>query len=278
MSETFATAGGSARHAPDDAREPKTLREPNTRREPTTRRERKPLALAGFVLAAMVAVALLSGLGVWQIHRRAWKLDLIARVEQRVHAAPVAPPGPADWPQVSAARDEYRHVRLAGHFTQGRDTLVQAVTALGAGFWVLSPFETDDGFVVLVDRGFVPQDADGTRPLAPPPPSSQATVTGLLRMTEPKGAFLRSNDPARDRWYSRDVAAVAAARGLSGVAPYFVDADAGAPNAWPRGGLTVLTFPNNHLVYAFTWFGLALLVAAKTVALMLEEWRVRRSA
>ncbi len=85
-------------------------------------------------------------------------------------------------------------------------------------------------------------------------------------MTEPQGRFLRSNDPAQDRWYSRDVAAIAATRALTGVAPYFIDAEAGTdPEAWPRGGLTVLDFPNNHLVYALTWFSLALMLAGATL-------------
>ena len=84
------------------------------------------------------------------------------------------------------------------------------------------------------------------------------TVTGLLRASEPGGGFLRANDPARDRWYSRDVAAIARARGLGEVAPFFIDADATPnPGGYPVGGLTVVAFRNDHLVYALTWFGLA---------------------
>jgi surfeit locus 1 family protein len=91
-------------------------------------------------------------------------------------------------------------------------------------------------------------------------------VTGLLRITEPGGGFLRSNDPAADRWYSRDVAAIAARRGLGGTAPFFLDAEAAAgPGRYPVGGLTVVSFPDNHLVYALTWFGLALLALGGAV-------------
>src|SRR5262249_18990521 len=85
-------------------------------------------------------------------------------------------------------------------------------------------------------------------------------------MTEPKGGFLRHNDPAHDRWYSRDVTAIAAARGLSDVAPFFIDADAvPGENEYPIGGLTVVRFPNNHLIYALTWCGLALMLAGYLV-------------
>ncbi|PMW08503.1 Surfeit locus 1 family protein, partial [Pseudomonas sp. GW456-11-11-14-TSB2] len=92
------------------------------------------------------------------------------------------------------------------------------------------------------------------------PPGGTATVTGLLRLTEPKGAFLRYNDPGTNRWYSRDVSAISTARGLGPVAPYFIDADAGPAATAPVGGLTVERFTNNHLVYGLTWFALAVMV------------------
>jgi surfeit locus 1 family protein len=134
---------------------------------------------------------------------------------------------------------------------------------------------TDDGFTVLVNRGFVtPQFRDpATR--AEGAPEGEATVTGLLRMSEPGGGFLRHNDPQNDRWFSRDVAAIAAARGLQDTAPYFVDADA-TPNAggWPRGGLTRITFSNSHLVYALTWFAL-MGMALAAAWYVLHEWRRR---
>ncbi len=119
---------------------------------------RPPLAQFGFLGFACLAIAGLVALGVWQLHRRIWKLDLIARVEQRVHAPPIAAPGPADWSAITGAKDEYLRVRVAGRFLNDRETLVQALTDLGEGFWVLTPLRTDQGFIVLVNRGFVPPD------------------------------------------------------------------------------------------------------------------------
>ena len=107
-------------------------------------------------IAASVGFALLVGLGAWQIQRLAWKRALIERVEARMHAAPAAPPGPEQWSSVSAKDYEYRRVVLRGQYLHERETLVQAVTGLGAGFWVMTPFQTDDGYDVLVNRGFVP--------------------------------------------------------------------------------------------------------------------------
>src|SRR5262249_22311878 len=107
----------------------------------------------------------------------------------------------------------------------------------------------------------------------------EQAVSGLLRPSEPGGGFLRSNDPAAGRWYSRDVAAIAAQQGLAGaVAPYFIDAQAepGAGAQWPRAGLTVVRFRNDHLVYALTWFALAAIMAAALGYLLLDARRERR--
>ncbi|PZQ51288.1 MAG: Surfeit locus 1 family protein [Rhodovulum sulfidophilum] len=238
---------------------------------------RRPLGPAPFPLAAtgsmprfrslllwaavLGAIALFLGLGVWQVERRAWKHDLIARVDARVAAAPAAAPGPSDWAGLTRDGDEYRHVTLSGRFLDDREVTVQALTEHGGGFWVLTPLASD-GFTVLVNRGFVP--GDHRDPATRTPVEGPATVTGLLRITEPGGGFLRSNDPAAGRWYSRDVAAIAAAQGLDGpVAPYFIDADATPnPGGLPLGGLTVIRFPDSHLSYALTWFGMAAGLAA----------------
>jgi len=216
-------------------------------------------------VCAVLAFAGFFALGTWQVERRAWKLDLIARVDQRVHAPAAAPPARAAWPQVNAANDEYRHVRVTGTFLHDKETLTQASTRLGAGFWVLTPLRTAEGTVVLVNRGFVPPETRERASRAAAEAKGETTVSGLLRITEPKGGFLRKNDPAADRWFSRDVQAIAAARGLDNAAPYFIDAEADpslSPETadYPVRGLTVIAFPNSHLVYALTWYGLALMV------------------
>jgi surfeit locus 1 family protein len=115
---------------------------------------------------------------------------------------------------------------------------------------------------VLVNRGFVPAEASSRASRQASEPRGEVNISGLLRVTEPYGAFLRSNDAAADRWFSRDVAAIATARGLANTAPYFIDAAAvpNTPATEPVGGLTVIAFPDNHLVYALTWFALALMV------------------
>ncbi|MBX9816381.1 MAG: SURF1 family protein [Burkholderiaceae bacterium] len=243
---------------------------------------------------AVVGLALLvsfSALGVWQLQRRAWKLDLIARVSERIHATPVAPPAAAQWPQLDVAKLEYQAVRLHGRWLAHKTVLTQASTVLGAGYWVLTPLQQADGSQILVNRGFVPgaQRAQWQVPVASD--DTPVTVDGLLRKSEAGGGFLRSNDPAQQRWHSRDVGAIAQAQQLEQAAPFFVDAGIPAWQApssaelpppdtgpWPRPGLTVVRFSNSHLVYAFTWFGLALMVAGAAVLVARYERRQRTAA
>jgi surfeit locus 1 family protein len=227
-----------------------------------------------FVLISLLGIAVFAALGVWQLERRVWKLALIDRVEQRVHASPVAVPGPTVWPSVNRADDEYRVVRVTGRFANDRETLVEATTDRGMGYWVMTPLESSDRFTVLVNRGFVPSDRRDPATRAAGQIKGETTVTGLMRMTEPRGTLLRANDPAANRWYSRDVQAIAMARGLKNIAPYFIDADATPnPGDLPVGGLTVISFYNHHLLYAVTWFGLALMSAAALLRFARERHR-----
>nr|WP_260600298.1 SURF1 family protein [Sphingomonas sp. ZFBP2030] len=242
----------------------------------------------------IAAVLGLLALGTWQVQRRAWKLDLIARVDAGMKAAPVAAPA-------NAGRDDaYRRVTASGSYLPGKDSFVQASTVRGPGWWVITPLQLTEPLpgegrgpvaeqqetaaahrnnnlrdwtpasageqasgelrhpkTILINRGYVPERH------AARPPAQPVTIIGFLRLTEPGGGFLRSNDPAADRWYSRDVAAIARSRALANPAPYFIDADAtnNAPGQ-PVGGLTVVAFSNNHLVYAITWYVLAMMTAA----------------
>lgn len=242
------------------------------------RKKGKRLALAIFAVLAFAAFA---ALGTWQVVRLQWKLALIERVEERVHAAPVPAPGPERWAHLGAASDEYRPVRLAGAYRYDKTVRVQAVTDLGSGYWLMTPLATTQGSIVLVNRGFVP--AGQSQASAAGQVGGNVEVTGLLRMSQPGGAFLRRNDPAAGRWYSRDVEAIAAAQGLGSVAPYFVDADAASAERdarratgtgpAPVGGLTVVSFHNNHLVYALTWYALALMVAGASYWVARHEGR-----
>jgi surfeit locus 1 family protein len=236
---------------------------------------RSTASLAALLALALFAFAGFMALGVWQVHRLAWKEELIARVDARLHADAHAAPGRRGWSSVTREADEYRRVFVQGRFDFAHEVLVHASTSLGSGYWVITPLRTDAGDWVLVNRGFIPPELREKVPRG----DANASTVGLLRMSEPGGSLLQSNDPLHGRWYSRDVTAIAAHVHLADAAPYFIDQQAATradDEAWPRPGLTVVQFPNNHLVYALTWFALAAGVAAAAAYLLAHERYLRR--
>ena len=187
---------------------------------------------AVWALLATLFVVFLS-LAAWQVQRRSWKLALIERVEQRAHGQPQPLSLPASWPNLTAAQAEYQPVAVSGTWLPQHTILSQAVTELGAGFWVMTPLQQADGSRVWINRGFVPEDQRATWLPSGDRPADNAPlqVQGLWRANEPDGGFLRHNDPAAGRWYSRDVVAMAQAQKLTNASPFFIDA--GSPGA-PR--------------------------------------------
>ena len=218
-------------------------------------------ALIAPAVATLVGVALLVTLGNWQLRRLAWKEALIAAVETRSHAPPIDAPAEADWPRLDPADYEYRRVQLTGAFERDKQVFVFRALADprgrygGQGYLVLTPLRLADGSIVLIDRGFVPE---ASKAAADDIGGGQTSVVGLMRASEARNWFTPADEPARGQWFTRDISAIARAEGLMRVAPFIVDADAGAdPDALPEGGETLLAFPNNHLSYALTWYGLA---------------------
>jgi surfeit locus 1 family protein len=236
-------------------------------------------SLVAPALATVVGIAVLMSLGVWQLQRLAWKEGLIAAVESRVHAAPVDLPAEADWPRLNPADYEYRHVRLAGVYDASRQALV--FRALGSprgryggpGYLVMTPLRLANGAVVLVNRGFVPQDRKdqaASHGLG----AGETLVTGLMRASEERTWFTPADNPVGGQWFTRDVEAIARAMGLNRHAPFSIDADASAdPADLPEGGETIVAFPNSHLSYAMTWFGMALALAGVFIAYAVTQLR-----
>lgn len=231
-------------------------------------------------LAALPCLLVLVGLGIWQLERLAWKEGLIATVAARVNEPARPVPAETDWPGVNYAADEYRHVTASGRLHHDQEVQVYALIDTapdgsgGPGYWVLTPLVQPDGATIIVNRGFVPMDrkAPSTRPEGQV--EGPVTITGLLRMPEEEGLFTPENDPADDAWYTRDPDAIAAARGILRVAPFIIDADATPnPGGLPVGGLTRLSFPNRHLEYALTWFGLAATLVGVFIAFAVARLR-----
>ena len=215
-------------------------------------------------LATLVALAILLNLGFWQLDRLAWKEKLIEQVEAGVAADPVEAPGPSAWPALGV-EDDYGHVALEGRFLDGAvyyyTALNKPVGAIGGpGRLVYAPFETEEGWIVLVNRGFIPQDLDqaGLERLSRSPEGA-LRLTGLLRLSEKPNWTTPA--PSGGLWFARDTDAMGQSLGIEPgkQAPYSVDLDVEFTPAegLPQAGETTVQFKNDHLGYALTWFGLA---------------------
>lgn len=228
-------------------------------------------AARGLVLPGILTLIVLTALvllGNWQMDRLAWKEDLIARAAERPSLPPVDVPPPTEWPALDVGALEYRPLRLTGHFLPEREALVFTTVTEprgrygGPGYWVVTPFALDGGGTVLVNRGFVPQDRRAPDQRQAPPEGS-ITVTGLARPNDEPNMFVPDNRPDENLFFSRNIPAIVAAKGIEGpVAPFSIDLPAGAEGVLPQGGETRFSFTNNHLGYAVTWYGLACALVA----------------
>lgn len=204
--------------------------------------------------AAAGVLATLVMLGNWQLHRLAWKTELIETIGERAFGDPV----PAPRGEFDPAAEAYRRVTIAGRFLHDRTRFVKALTELGAGYWVMTPLD-DGARKVWVNRGFVPDDRRAGKDYERS--DNRVDIVGLIRVTEPDGTLLQDNDPGAGRWYSRDIAALSRETGVDAEPDWFIDADSGSAETappWPRAGLTRLEFRNSHLGYALTWYTMAL--------------------
>ncbi|SFU62204.1 surfeit locus 1 family protein [Methylobacterium sp. 174MFSha1.1] len=229
-------------------------------------------------LATLVCLGILVGLGVWQLERKAWKEALIDRIVARSRIEPPAPLPAFDG--FDPARDEFERVRATGRFLQDKETLVHGLAPGDTpgralqGYYVVTPLRLDDGRTVLVNRGFVPTELKDPARRAAGQVEGETTVTGMLRQSEARAMFVPAPNPQTGEWFNRDVPGIAAAKGLGTVAPYLIEADATpVPGGWPRGGQLRVDLPNNHLQYAFTWFGLALCLIGVFTAFALRRLR-----
>jgi surfeit locus 1 family protein len=235
-------------------------------------------------IAAASAFAVLLSLGLWQLDRKAWKDGLIATLEQRLSARPVALPAPATWPRLRAADDEFLRVAMTAELLNDREAPVYTSGSSlregssGTGYWIFTPARLADGALVMVNRGFVPDGKQdpGTRPdgeVAGP-----INMVGVLRWPELPGLFTPAGDPTRNIWFSRDSNAIAAAKGVS-VAPFYLELESpDPPGGLPQTGRLHPTLPNNHFGYALTWLGLACVLVGVYGTWLFGSWRKRHGA
>jgi surfeit locus 1 family protein len=231
-------------------------------------------------LFTLISGAILIGLGVWQLHRLAWKEGLLAEIAARADAAPTDVPPVAGWAGLKPVDYDYRRVKLTGRYLyQDTVTLFDpgGPKHTGPGYLFLTPLKlASSGAYVIVNRGFVPADlAPKLRSEAGP--DTDVEVTGLMRPPEPRGLFTPADHPEKGEYFTSDPALIGTHFKLAPVAPFTIDADVvPGSSAWPIGGTTVRDIPNNHFGYALTWFGLAAGLAGVFVAFVTRKYRDTR--
>ena len=211
--------------------------------------------LPNLTIACSLLFASFVALGTWQLQRLNWKLGLIAEINSNLAATPL----PLDRALAMGDAAQYRRVRLVGVFDNAKETYVFGTGVEGAPvFHVLVPFTTDDGLVVLIDRGVVPRDMRDPSTRQSGLIAGRSAVVGVWRVPAPAGPFTPAPDLAKRIWYSRDIVGIARAGDVHLAAPVVIEADS-TPNrgGWPKGGQTQVNFRNDHLQYAVTWFLLA---------------------
>lgn len=230
----------------------------------------------------MLAFAALMALGTWQVERKAWKEGLIATLAERLAAPPTPLPPPAAWTALDPAGNEYRRVTFKAEFEPAEQALVLATGSAfrpdvtGPGYWIFAPARLAGGGVVVVNHGFVPL-ADAKTLLNRVNPRT-VDITGTMRWPEAPNWFTPKADLAQNLWFVRNPIAIAAAKGWGPVSPFYVEQETPVPpGGWPRPGKLVPNLPNNHLQYAVTWYGLALVLIVVFVVWAAKTARERRN-
>jgi len=234
------------------------------------------------LIPAILMFAVLIGLGTWQLQRKAWKEGLIAALTAQLAAPPIALPAAPTWPQLDENALQYHRVSFTAQLDNANEALVYAipyafrpdVQEAGPGYWVFTPARLTDGSTVIVNRGFVPEGRQDPKSRAQGEVPGPVRIVGALRWPDARHWFTPTDDPAHNLWLSRDPAAIAAAKGLGPVAPFYVEQESPAPpGGLPQPGKLVVSLPDNHLQYALTWYGLALVLAGTFISWALGSRR-----
>ena len=216
------------------------------------------------------------GLAVWQMERREWKRDILDRIAVNQAAAPM----PLDeLLQGDPLRREYGRVTLSGTFLNDKEFHLAARSrGNDVGIQVVTPARTDDGKIVLFDRGWVPSAKKDPAARPEGQIAGKVELTGIVRRTQVQRQFAPDNVPDKNVWFHVDVPLM---RKMAGGTPdptldtFFLEADAKPnPGGVPIGGQTRLDIPNDHLQYAITWFGIALAMAGVYLAYHWEQGRL----
>jgi len=246
-------------------------------------RTRKRRSWLGLLIPALLAFAALVALGTWQLERKAWKEGLIAAMTERLAAPPTVLPAPRTWAALDPANEEYRRVKFTATFDHGEESLVYTGASAfrpdvsGPGYWIFTPSQLADGSFVIVNRGFVPEARKDAASRAQGQVAGPVEVVGAMRWPDRRHWFSPADDPAHNLFFRRDPLAIADAKGVRPVAPFYVEQESPVPpGGLPQPGKIVVNLPNHHLQYVLTWYGLALALLGVFVAWAFNSGREAR--
>lgn len=204
------------------------------------------------LIFGLFGLIILLGLGIWQVQRLVWKQDILARIEARIGAPPVALPVSPD-----PENDKYLPVFASGTASPGLRVFA-SIKQSGVGYRMISVFETD-GRRVLLDRGFlkIEDHTDFHR-------GNRVDVVGNLHWPQEVDGFTPKPDLEKNLWYARDVDAMAK---VLDTEPVLIVARTISPNPYTAQPVPVGIegIANNHLIYVITWFSLALIWGAMSL-------------
>jgi surfeit locus 1 family protein len=228
-------------------------------------------ALLPAALMTVAGLAILLGLGFWQMERKAWKETLLATIAARTSEAPVDFLNAYSATHENELGFEYMRAKVRGRYLKDKERYFYAPDAnLGPGYQVFTPLEiAGTKQVVFVNRGFVTEDRKDPAKRPEGQIEGEVEVVGLMRGPGQKGTFTPDNDPKANLWFWRDYQGLfASAFSGTDLVPVaaFLDAEEAAPGGWPKGHATLVDLPNRHLEYALTWFGLAVTLLAVFLA------------
>lgn len=224
----------------------------------------------GLTLATGVALALLCGMGSWQVQRLHWKEGLIAEAE----AAAAQPPQPLA-AVLAAQAPEFRSATLTcAGLAWAPFVELQTVQEGQIGVRLVSACRPDPaGPTFLIDRGFVPDTVSARPPVTAS--DTPVTLTVEVRHTPPPGPMAAPSSGRQ--FYARDTPAMARALNVAGpVAAETLYALTSTNPDWPalQPSAPPAAFSNNHFGYALTWFGLAIALLGTYVALLRRRMSV----
>ena len=211
----------------------------------------RPMLWVSLLAIALFVVFIL--LGNWQVRRLHWKVGLIAETSATLISKPIT----LDAAITLGKAAEYHPVALTGHFDHAKEVYVYGAANGVPVYHVLTPFTDEKGRTLIIDRGIVPEELREPKKRSAGNVEGATSVVAVWRKPDPPNSMVPV-DQAHRIWFSRDITGIAAAEKIALAVPILLEADKTPnPGGWPKGGQTVVTFANNHLQYAVTWYALA---------------------